>query len=198
MVVEEPLEDLRRVGHALGATVNDLLVAAVTAGLRLLLIERGDLRPGLVARASVPVGRTGAGQTAGMLETTLPVGQDDSLARLATIVRETRSGKQRIRSGGGHVMDVTRLPLPLAHLAVRGLRRIAGARMVRAVPVAPLVQGVPIGVAALSYGDRLAIALNADAAVSDVEVFADGMRAEFDRLARAARKSLGLDSSGVA
>jgi WS/DGAT/MGAT family acyltransferase len=208
LVLEESLDDLTRTGHALGATVNDLLVAAVTGGLRALLAARGELRPGLVARASVPVGRTGAGQTAGMLAAGLPVGKDDPVARLAAIVRETTEGKKRIRAGGGHVMDVTRLPLPLAHLAVRGLRRIAGsridlfitdvpgppgplwlagARLVRAVPVAPLVQGVPIGVAALSYDGRLAIAVNVDAAVSDVDVFADAMRAEFDHLARAQR-----------
>ena len=206
LVLEEPLDDLQRIGHALGATVNDLLVAAVSAGLRSLLATRGDLRPGLVARASVPVGRTGAGQTAGMLAAALPVGEDDSVARLATIVGETTAGKRRIRSGGGHVMDVTRLPLPLAHLAVRWLRRIAGsridlfvtdvpgprgplwlagARLVRAIPVAPLVQGVPIGIAALSYAGRLAIAVNADAAVTDIEVFVDGLRAEFRHLDRA-------------
>jgi diacylglycerol O-acyltransferase / wax synthase len=208
LVVEEPLEGLHRTGHALGATVNDLLVAAVTAGLRALLAQRGDLRPGLVARASVPVGRTGAGQTAGMLAAGLPVGETDALVRLGTIVRETTAGKRRIRGGGGHVMDVTRLPLPLAQLAVRGLRRIAGsriglfvtdvpgpqgplwlagARLVRAVPVAPLVQGVPIGVAALSYDGRLAVAVNASAALTDVDVFAHGLATEFDVLARAAR-----------
>jgi diacylglycerol O-acyltransferase / wax synthase len=210
LVVEQPVDELRRVGHALGATVNDLLVAAATGGLRSLLAARGDLHPGLTARASVPVGRQGAGQTAGILAADLPVAEEDPLARLATIVRQTSAAKQRIRAGGGHVMAVTRLPLPLAHLAVRGLRLVAGsriglfvtdvpgpsgpldlagARLVRAVPVAPLVQGVPIGVAALSYDGTLAIAVNADAAVSDVQVFADGMRGEFRLLAAAARNA---------
>jgi WS/DGAT/MGAT family acyltransferase len=206
VVVEQPLDDLHRIGHALGATVNDLLVAAVTGGLRALLEARGELHPGLVARASVPVGRIGAGQTAGMLAVDLPVGEEDSVLRLAAVVRATTAGKARIRGGGGHVMDVTRLPMPLAHLAVRGLRRIAGsriglfvtdvpgprgplwlagARLVRAVPVAPLVQGVPLGVAALSYDGRLAIGVNANAALTDIDVFADGLRAEFDRLTQA-------------
>jgi diacylglycerol O-acyltransferase / wax synthase len=208
VVVQERLEDLHATSHALGATVNDLLIAAVTGGLRALLAARGDLRPDLVARASVPVGRLGAGQTAGMLAAVLPVGLEDPRERLAAIVRETTAGKQRVRGGGGHVMGVVRLPVPLAHVAVRGLRLIAGnriglfvtdvpgppgplwlagARLVRAVPVAPLVQGVPLGVAALSYDGTLAIAVNADAAVTDLDRFADGMRAEFDGLARAAR-----------
>ena len=55
--------------------------------------------------------------------------------------------------------------------------------------MAPLVQGVPLGVAALSYDGTLAIAVNADAAVSDIDLFADGMRAEFDLLLRAGRPS---------
>ena len=198
--LDEPLDELRRTGHALGVTINDLLLAAVTNGLREVLRGRGDLRSGLVLRASVPVGRTGAGQTAGMLAVALPVGEDDRAARLAAITRATGADKVRIRGGGGHVMDVARLPLPLAHAAVRLLRWmarsritlfvtdvpgppaalwLAGARLTRMVPVAPLVQGVPIGVAALSYDGRLAIAVNADAAVRDLDVFTAGMSAEF-------------------
>ncbi len=206
-LVDESLDDLRRVGHALGATVNDLLVAGATAGLRALLETRGELTPGLVLRASVPVGRTGAGQTAGMLAVGLPVGVSDPLARLAAITGDTTSGKRRLRGGDGHVMDVLRLPVPLARLLVRAMRGIAGRKvtlfvtdvpgpraplwlagtpLVTAAPVAPLVQGVPLGVAALSYAGRLAITVNADAAVADLDRFADGMRAEFAALARAA------------
>jgi WS/DGAT/MGAT family acyltransferase len=206
-VVEESLEDLSRVGHALGATVNDVLLAAVAGGMRTLLAARGGLRPGMVLRASVPVGRAGAGQTAGMLAVALPVGEDDPVARVTAISRDTAAAKTRLAGGGGHVMDVLDLPVPLARLVVRFMRRIAGrrinlfvtdvpgpseplwldgARLERAVPVAPLVQGVPLGVAALSYAGRLAIAVNADAAVTDLERFAVGMRADFASMRRSA------------
>lgn len=53
---EFDLDDLRAAAHADGATVNDLLLAAVTAGLRDLLQSRGDDVTGLVLRASFPVG----------------------------------------------------------------------------------------------------------------------------------------------
>jgi WS/DGAT/MGAT family acyltransferase len=204
--VEEPLDDLRQVGSALRATINDLLLAGVTGGLRRLLAD--ELRPGLALLASVPVGRTGAGQTAGMLAVALPLGEEDPLRRLASITRETTAGKDRVRDGTRRVMDVVRLPLPLARLGVRWMRRmargrinlfvtdvpgppatlwLAGARMVRAVPVAPLVQGVPLGVAALSYAGRLHVAANADAGVTGLDRFTEGMRDEFAVLAAAAR-----------
>ncbi len=60
--VRLPLEYLQFAGHRLGVTVNDLLLAAVTGGLRNLLARRGDELSGLVLRASVPVGTRAAGQ----------------------------------------------------------------------------------------------------------------------------------------
>ena len=48
-----------------------------------------------------------------------------------------------------------------------GLRLwLAGARLLEAVPVAPLVPHVPVGVAALSYAGQLAVSVNSDAAAS--------------------------------
>ena len=76
----------------------------------------------------------------------------------------------------------------------RGTLCLGGARLVRAVPVAPLVQGVPLGIAALSYAGRLEVAVNADAAVGDLDGFVAGMRAEFTALGRAAR--LPADGTG--
>jgi len=53
--------------------------------------------------------------------------------------------------------------------------------MLEAVPVAPLVPLVPISVAALSYGGSLAVAVNADAAVADLDLVAAGMQRSFSR-----------------
>ena len=51
---------------------------------------------------------------------------------------------------------------------------LAGARLLDAVPVAPLTADVPVGVAALSLAGILAISVNVDAAVTDVDVLARG------------------------
>jgi WS/DGAT/MGAT family acyltransferase len=201
-VVRLPLDKLRTAAHADGATINDLLLAAVCAGLRDLLRGRGDRVAGLVLRASFPVGEL-AGQHAGMLLVGLPVSEPDPLLRLRTITTATTAMKARVRAGGGDVFDVLRLPGPLARLAVTGMRRIArrhinlfvtnvpgptrplwlaGARLLDAVPVAPLTADVPLGVAALSYVDTLAVSVNADAAVTDLDVLARGIEHGFAEL----------------
>jgi hypothetical protein len=170
--------------------------AAVTTGLRELLTCRGESVDGLTLRASMPVGASGAGQTAAMLLLGLPVGDPDPRRRLATITATTARLKARLRAGGGDVFDVLHLPVPLARLAVRWMRRhaarhinlfvtnvpgppqplwLAGARLRDAVPVAPLAADVPLGIAALSYAGTLTVAVNADAGVSDIDVLTDGI-----------------------
>jgi hypothetical protein len=207
-VVAADLADLRAAEDAFGATVNDVLLAAVTAGLRHLLEARGSATAGLEMRASMPMSSGSAGQPEGMLLLSLPVGEDDPLRRLTTIVERTTALKGRLRSGGGNVFDVLRLPTPLARAAVRWMQRIAarrinlfvtdvpgppeplflaGARLVSAVPVAPLTANVPLGVAALSYAGMLRVAVNADASVTDLGLMADGMEREFSRLIASAR-----------
>jgi len=114
----------------------------------------------------------------------------------------TTTRKAQLRAAGGNVTDIVHLPLPLVRVFVRWGRRIgssrvnlsvsdvhgpaaplwlAGARMLEAVPVAPLVPLVPISVAALSYGGSLAVAVNADAAVADLDLVAAGMQRSFSR-----------------
>lgn len=194
--VRMPLDVLHEAGHRLGVTVNDLLLAAVAGGLRDLLTGRGDDLAGLVLRASVPVGSRTAGQPDGIMLVGLPVGEPDPLRRLARIHEATTGLKTRLRSGGGDVLDVLHLPTPLARIAVRGMRRIAarginlfvtdvpgppeplwlgGARLLEAVPIAPLVRGVPLGIAALSYAGTLHVSVDADSAVDDVDVLAEGI-----------------------
>lgn len=195
-VVRFPLADLRAAGHALGATVNDILLAATATGLRELFLARGEPVDGLTLRASMPVG-AGSGQPEGMLLLGLPLDEPDPRRRLAAIVATTTELKTRLRTGGGDVFDVLHLPAPLARLAVRWMRGraaryinlfvtnvpgpprplwLAGARLLDTVPVAPLAAGVPVSVAALSYAGTLAVAVNVDAQVSDPDVLAAGIR----------------------
>ncbi len=202
------LAGLGGVEDAFGATVNDVLLAAVTAGLRHLLLSRGETVAELEMRASVPVSSGAAGQPEGMLLLSLPVYEDDPLRRLETIARRTAALKGRLRAGVGTVFDVLRLPTPLARAAVRWMQHIAarginlfvtdvpgpreplslgGARLLSAVPVAPLTANVPLGVAALSYAGTLYVSVNADKAVADLGVLSDGMEREFATLTAAAR-----------
>ena len=204
------LEQVRTAGHALDATVNDLVLAAVTDGLRDLLLSRGEPVAGVFLRATVPAGTGGAGQAMGMLVVDLPVGEPDPGQRLTLIHAATTTGKARLRASGGEVTDILHVPLPIARAIVRWGRRLgstrvnlgvsnvpgptaplwlAGARMRQAYPIAPLVPLVPISVAALSYAGSLAVTVNADATVTDLDVVADGMARSFHQNAGSATQS---------
>jgi hypothetical protein len=138
-----------------------------------------------------------------MLLVELPVAEADPLRRLAAITSTTAALKQRLRSGGGNAFDVLHLPTPLARVAVRWMRRIAarginlfvtnvpgpseplflaGSRLLGVVPVAPLSADVPLGIAALSYAGTLEVGINADAAVTDLDVLCQAMEREFAAL----------------
>lgn len=204
-VVTESLAEVERAGHALGATLNDLVLAAVTTGLRDLLTAHGENAPGRALRTTVPAatGRPGR-QVMAMLVVPLPVGEPDPRRRLALIHRSTTAGKARLRATGGDVTDV-RLPVWLARLVFVLARRLgsrhltlavsdvpgprsplwlAGSRLVEAVPIAPVSTPVPLAVAALSYADRLAVTINAGAAIDDLDVLVDGTARGFAELAR--------------
>jgi diacylglycerol O-acyltransferase / wax synthase len=211
-IVRQRLDVLQRTGHALGVTVNDLLLAAVAGGLRELLTARGEILPGLVVRTTIPAAGRPDQQVMNMLVLDLPVGEPDPLRRLALVHRTTMAGKARLRVAEGSVSDI-RLPTPVARLAVRWGRRfgsrsislsvtdlagppeplwLAGARLVEAVPIAPLVSRVPLAVAALSYVGELVVSINADSSIIDLDVLADGTASAFATLVRAAREGAHL------
>jgi diacylglycerol O-acyltransferase len=195
-VVGRPLREVQETGHLLGVTVNDLLLAAVTEGLRRLLAGRVEAPAAAALRASVPVAGQAGRQVTGMLVIRLPIGEPDLLRRLALLHRATTGGKQQL----GHAQDPADVHLPL--WAARGLLRaarrfgsrrmtlsvtdvpgpaaplwLAGARLLAAVPVPPLAPGVPLSVAALSYAGELTVSAAADASVADLEALTGGIGA---------------------
>jgi WS/DGAT/MGAT family acyltransferase len=198
-VVRQPLDELRRTGHSLGVTVNDLLLAGVAGGLRELLRSRGDDVDSLRLRTSVPAATGDGRQAGGILLVDLPVPEHDPLRRLALINAATTSAKRRLYAGAPDISEVLHLPVPLARLGMAWMRRfggtrvnlfvtdvpgppvplwLAGARLLEAVPVAPLVQHVGLGVAALSYAGEFAVSVHADGSVRGLPLFADAMAAD--------------------
>jgi WS/DGAT/MGAT family acyltransferase len=213
-VVRWPLEELRGSGHALGVTVNDLLLAAVTGGLRELLQARGDDVERLALRTSVPAATRAGRQASGILLVDLPVRESDPLRRLELVHRATAEQKRSLSAGAPDITDVLHLPLPLARMGMRWLRWfggtrvnlfvtdvpgpseplwLAGARLLEVVPVAPLVQHVGLCVAALSYAGELAVAVHADGSVTDLERLAEGLAADFAAFRVAAAATVPAD-----
>jgi WS/DGAT/MGAT family acyltransferase len=98
--VDAPLAELRRIGHAAPAraTVNDVVLAAVAAGLRGWLESLGSGAEGL--RAKVPVSlhsrdEPDAANRDSFICVDLPLETTDPLERLAAVALETRVRKQR-------------------------------------------------------------------------------------------------------
>jgi len=84
------LADVKEIRSALGGTVNDVVLAAITKGFRDLLVSRGDQIDGAVVRTLVPVSVRSSGdhtynnQVSGMIAE-LPVGIVDPVERLQAI-----------------------------------------------------------------------------------------------------------------
>ena len=88
------LADLKRIRAAHGGTVNDVVLAAITAAFRDLLAQRRGLKDGLVLRSLVPVSVRGQDEDGVVTNrvsavlANLPVGEADPLRRLGLIRRE--------------------------------------------------------------------------------------------------------------
>ncbi len=100
-----PLDDVKRVGKAVGATVNDVLLAVATGAMRRYLIGRGDHLEGEDVHAVLPVNLRPEeelgklGNRFGLVFVALPVGIDDPLERLATVRRRMNRLKRSPEAG---------------------------------------------------------------------------------------------------
>gem|GEM_PF-61141 len=132
IVIRRPLEQVKQAGRAHGATVNDVLLAAVAGGLRQLLAGRGEPVEGLELRVSVPVGAPGRARNAGgstPMVLPLPVGPLDPADRLARIVAVTRTAKAARDRRYRGLLASSLLPTSLLRLGVRWLRRHGGGKV---------------------------------------------------------------------
>ena len=95
MLVRADLDRVRKVAHAHGGTVNDVVLSAVAGGAQKLLDARGELTPGLVLRASVPASlrspsdNVAAGNRVGVMIVPLRLGDADPARRLSLIAATT-------------------------------------------------------------------------------------------------------------
>jgi hypothetical protein len=185
------------VGHAQGATVNDVLLDAVAGAVAEVVRARGERVPHRV-RASVPVAlppspRDDSANRVGVMIVPLPRAGFGPDERLAAITAVTRREAPRARSAGtlplmrgrlgARVMALLSRHQRLVTLFVTDVRgprerlRLGGAEMTAAWPLTSLAGNVRLAVAAMTYGDRLSVTVVADAASSpDIDVFVSALR----------------------
>jgi diacylglycerol O-acyltransferase len=211
-----PLAELKAIGKRHGVTVNDVALAAATAGFRALLRERGDdCRPAsvrsLVPVSVRPVGAEGElANRVSCMFADLPVHLADPEERLRQVHEQLLAAKRRHEAEAGEALVElsTRQPFamlsPLLRLGFRlpqhslvtvttnvpGPREplyVMGRRMLRLMPYVPIADRVRIGVAILSYCDEIAFGVTGDYdTTADVEVMLSAIRRDLDTLAPAA------------
>jgi WS/DGAT/MGAT family acyltransferase len=212
--VHVPLDDLRRIKNELGGTVNDVVLAATTGGLRRLFEQRGEELGGKRLRAMVPVSLRQAseqlalGNRVSSLFVELPVSEPDPLLRYRKTVAASADLKESEQAGGAEALiELAGAAPPVIHGAVARLAFTPrlfnltvtnvpgpqttlyafGAAARRIYPLVPIFAGHAVGVAVVSYDGEVAFGLNADRVrVADLEVMRDGIEESLAELSRLA------------
>lgn len=208
-----PLDQLRRVGHAFGGTINDALLAVIDEGIHRYLASLGE-RPSEALVAMCPVASREAGDTAiGNKATTLFVrmGAPRSSVgrRLRDIVASTAAAKSELRSlsrDASYDFALLVFGLTLAAKAFRldpyvrpavnyvvsnvggvdGERYLGRSRLVAAYPISMVADPVGLNFTTLSHDGRMDVGIVASrAALDDPSPLVAECLAAWDRLRRA-------------
>jgi WS/DGAT/MGAT family acyltransferase len=210
------LGEIKQIRTALGGTVNDVVLAAVTRGFRDLLAGRGELLDGQLVRSLVPVS-VRAREEKGALNNrvsavlvNLPVGESDPVERLALLREQMDDLKNNRQAIGAQALTelagfaaptllavgtrvALRFPQPLMQTAttnVPGPRfplYLLGRRMVEIHPYVPIANNILTAIGIFSYLDQLNFGVTGEFdAVPDIGVLSRGIRAGVDELLAAA------------
>jgi WS/DGAT/MGAT family acyltransferase len=211
------LADMKAVRKGLDCTINDVVLTTVTGAMREFMLRRQVRPEGLDFRVQAPVsvrreeahGRLG-NQVSGWL-IRLPLAESDSKKQLAEIRETTRKAKESKQALGIEMMVAvaewtTSSLLSLASQAASGAMNtivtnvpgpqmplyMVGAKQLAMFPQVPLMKGIGLGIALVSYNGLVCWGFNADyEMVPDLPVFPELIQASFERLAEAAGVELG-------
>lgn len=205
-ILSLPLARCRRLSRALDATLNDLFLAILSGALREYYVRHG--LPIHELHCVVPVNlrqrheRQALGNRVGAVNVTLPLTVREPLACLHRIRAQTAIAKRR---RGGQVYQWLMRAVPLlpaalmrrlaqsvsgrVHLICSNMvgptapRYLAGAKIECVYPFAPLIVGLPLSIALMSYGNRICVGLDGDAAaLPDLGELAELLEPELVRI----------------
>lgn len=183
-VVHCDVETVRTAAHAQGATVNDLILAAVSTALHRLLLGRGEFVDEFVISVLFSARRhtTAAylGNRSGIIPVPVPaVGPSSS--RLATVAATTRTAKQQPPGASAAILGPMSRVLArlgaysyftdhqrLVHTFVTNLRgpdralAIAGTPVTGIIPLGAISGNITVAFAVLSYAGALTVTAIAD------------------------------------
>ena len=197
------LDEIKHIKNSLGGTVNDVVLAAVSGGLRRLLKGRGELVDDVELRAMVPVSvradsdKGSLGNQVASVWAALPIYEPDPVQRLKIVHEEMKDLKASGQAVGAQVLTSLGEWAPPTIVA-QASRLVArqrafnlvitnvpgpqfplyslGREMQEVYPVLPLSQNTSIGVALLSYNGTIGFGLLGDYDTApDIGVLAEGI-----------------------
>jgi len=203
------LTTVKRIGHAIDAKVNDVLLGAVAGALRHYLEAHDEPTDGVVVRSLIPVNLRPPeqafelGNRFGLVYLDLPVGLDDRLERVLAVkaqMDEMKSSSEAVAAFG--VLEaVGHFPIEVEEQAVRFFGGKASAvmtnvpgpqeqlhiddrRVETVMPWVPRAGRIGLGVSVFSYNGTVRLGVACDAnLIPDPDTIIEGFEAEFERLA---------------
>ena len=202
------LEEVRTIAHALGCTMNDVLLSALAGALGRHLARQGDDVAQLTIRAALPVNLRPEkepptlGNRFGMVFVELPIGIRHPLERLDAVHRAMQALKGSSQSAAvlGLLSLAGTLPAPVAEALTEAftakaslvvsnlpgpqtLLRLAGVPMRQFLFWVPQAGSIGTGVSILTYGGAVQFGVIADRqTVRQPDQFVRLIGAEFERL----------------
>ncbi len=209
------LSEVKLIRDALGGTVNDVVLTAITGGFRELLLSRGEPADRVV-RSLVPVSVRGANEhgtynnRVSAIFADLPVGIEDPVQRLSSVRTQMEHLKGSHEAVAGDVLVSLSgfAPAMLLGVALRTATHVpqrsvntvttnvpgpqrplyaAGRQMLECFPYVPLAGHVRVGVAIFSYNGGLSFGVTGDYDLApDIGVLCAGIEDSMRELTRAA------------
>jgi WS/DGAT/MGAT family acyltransferase len=203
-----PLDEVKTIGRALGASVNDVLLSCVAGALRAYLVDKGDAVDGVMMRALVPVNLRPMekayklGNQFGLVFLDLPIGIGNPVERLYAV----RTNMNALKGSFQPVLALGLLaamgsgPKALQEVLLHALARNASSVMTNVpgpqeplylagAPIDSLIVWVPqsgdigMGVSIISYNGAVQFGLITDRALCpDPERVSARFGEEFEKL----------------
>jgi WS/DGAT/MGAT family acyltransferase len=203
-----PLDEVKAIGHALGASVNDVLLACVAGALRDYLVRKGDAVDDVVVRAIVPVNLRDPeeawklGNQFGLVFLDLPIGVENPVERLYAVRESMRALKESQQpvvalgvlaamGAGPRALQEALLQM-LARNATAVMTNVpgpqqplwfAGVRLEGMMFWVPQSGDIGLGVSILSYDGRVHFGMIADRGLCpDPHAIVEAFASEFEKL----------------
>ena len=207
-----PLKRARKLSHAAGGTLNDVLLAVCGSALRRYLIDQNALpRRSLIAGVPVSLKRGGesAGNQLSFILCPFFTNEQDKVKRLKKVIRSTRQAKKELLSMSAmasqefaNMMLLPTIILTLSGNATRvnpainaifsnvpGSRKtlyLEGAELQSLYPLSVVTDGMGINLTVVSYVNKLCFAITACPTMQPgVEVLGKYLKESFHELERA-------------